>query len=247
MSVDASTGVTVDGVSVTTATDFKTLVRSQLAGSGPGRNATDVYPVDWILRVEERLRGTPLHDRLSEAVADCLTSPDALVRTQALHYFQSAPLGRGGERIVTLLRGPERALFAGVADPTHPDYTLEWQLLTALAARLSSEDPPLIELAREEALKPGLAVPLIGALTAQDTEWVLGHADKIVTGTPGALVGILFGLQQLGREFVALGERLAPFARRDANFRSYLQSFIDDAEARRKILAAADRSGMLVD
>jgi hypothetical protein len=131
----------VDTVTLTDATDFAALVLDVLSGAGGyGSTRSDTYPVDWVFRAYGEIRQTPYADRMARGVAACLTAADPLIRAQALVFFQSQPGAAGHERIVDLVAG-DRALFAGVADPIHPDVDLEWQLLAALAAQLTRTDP----------------------------------------------------------------------------------------------------------
>jgi hypothetical protein len=231
--------IEVDGIAFSPATDFVKLVRHHLEGRGPRPSAQPgARPIQWLLKVADSLSFTPLHDRLSEAIAACLTAADNKIQSQALHYFQKSPRALGHDRILDLLRG-DRAPFVGVPDPFNTDRTLEWQLLAALSYQLTSDQHKAIELARKEVLIPGKAGPLVAALTSQDTPWVLTHAREIVAGTPSAAVAILFRLCYLGKEYVALGRELAPLAAIDPRFEEDLRAFINDPVAVDAILSAA--------
>jgi hypothetical protein len=234
----------VDTVTLTDDTDFDALARGVLRGDVGGSYPSDNMPLDWIFRAYEQVSGTPFAGRLSRAVAGCLTCVEPDVRAQALVFFQSQPRAAGGERILDLLAG-DRALFAGVPDPLHPDVDLDWQLLAALAARLDVAGQRGIDLARADALRPGKAEPIIGALARATPDWVLAHAEDIVRATPAAGVTILIALQGGDRDLAELARRIAPLCHRDARLDSYLTRFIDDPDTRHAVLAAfgSARSG----
>ncbi len=230
--------VRVDNLTFDDATDFGSFVHDVLrGGGGVGSMRSDNAPLDWIFRAYEQLRNTPYADRLSRGVAACLEAPEPDVQTQALVFFQSQPGAAGGERIDELVAG-DRARFAKVADPMHPDVDLEWQLLVALGARLRGGDPRSLELARTEALLPGKAHPFIAALTAAAPDWVIDHAEDIVRGTPAAGIPILVSLQRQRRNLAAVGRRIAPLCHGDAKFESHVQQVIDDPATRQLLLDA---------
>jgi len=228
--------IRVDTVTITAATDFDALVLDVLRGAG-GSYRDDSAPLDWITRGYRQLRGTGYAGRLARAVAGCLTAAEPAVRAQALIFVQAEPRAAGADRVLDLLSG-DRSLFAGVPDPLHPGVDLEWQLLAALAAQLDPADERGLRLARAEALRPGHAEPLIGALTAAAPDLVIADAEAIVRGTPAAGLTILIALQRAGRELIPLGRRLAPLCRADPRFATDAARFIDDPAARAAILAA---------
>jgi hypothetical protein len=230
--------VQVENVAFDDATDFDAFVHDVLrGGGGVGSRPSDNAPLDWIFRAYDQLRSTPYGDRLSRGVAACLEANEPDVQTQALVFFQSQPSAAGGERIDDLVAG-DRARFAKVADPMHPDVDLEWQLLVALGARLRAGDPRSLELARTEALAPGKAHPFIAALTAAAPDWVIEHAEDIVRGTPAAGIPILVKLQAQKRDLTAIGRRIAPLCRGDAQFESYVARLIDEPDTRKVLLDA---------
>jgi hypothetical protein len=230
--------VVVDNVAFDDATDFDRFVYDVLRGQGGvGSSRADNAPLDWVFRAYEQVRNTPYADRLSRGVAACLTAAEPEVRTQALVFFQSQPRAAGGDRIEELLAG-DRAGFAGVADPLHPGVDLEWQLLTALGARLATGNARSVNLARSEAVSPGKAQPFIGALTAVAPDWVIDHAEEIVRGTPAAGITILIKLQGQVRDLAKIGRRVAPLCQGDPRFESYVSRFIDDPATRKALLDA---------
>jgi hypothetical protein len=233
--------VRVDTVTFTDATDFDALAHQVLRGDGGfGAYPSDNAPVDWVFRAYDQVLGTPFAGRLSAGVAACLTCAEPEVRAQALLFFQTWPHAAGCERILDLLTG-DRRLFAGIPDPLHTGVDLEWQLLAALAAGLGRAglgraDQRAAELARAEALRPGKAQPVIGALASTAPDWVLAHAEDIVRATAEAGITILITLQDGGRDLVRHAARIAPLCRRDPRFEDYVSRFIDDPATRQAIL-----------
>jgi hypothetical protein len=230
--------VQVDRTTLTGETDFAALALDVLSGGGSyGSYPSDSYPLDWVFRACQELHGTPWVDRLSGGVAACLTARSELVRAQALVFFQSRPGAVGGERIAELVAG-DRTLFAGVPDPIHPAVDLDWQLLATLAARVSIGDARATGLACAEALRPGKAEPVVGALCTAVPGWVSAHAEQIVRATPGAGATILISPPVTGPELLALARRIAPLCRADPRFETDVTRFVDDPELRQAILAA---------
>jgi hypothetical protein len=233
-----SDAVRVDTVVFAADTDFAGLAREVLLGGGAvGSLRSDCFPLDWVFRAYEQVRGTSHADGLARGVAACLTAVEPEVRAQALIFFQSQPAAAGGERIVELVAG-DRALFAGVPDPMSPGVDLEWPLLAALAARLSAAGERGLALARAEALRPGKALPLIGALLAIAPGWVLAHAEEIVRGTPAAGLPILSSLPDDHPDRDRLIRRIAPLCHGDAQFEAYLPRLVDEPATRQAILDA---------
>jgi hypothetical protein len=200
---------------------------------------TDYDPVDWLTRIEPKLHGTPFHRAVGEAVAECLTHQDTMVRARAIHFFRSAPgTMPGAERVAQVWR-EKRQLFAHIEDPLHPGQTLEQEMMCVVGIRQDLRLPHELDTARMAALEPGLGGSVVGGLAGSDTEWVLEHAAEIVERSPDAGLTILIRLQQMRRELLPLGVTLAPLAARDRRFFDDLERFIKDADVRRAIADAA--------
>jgi hypothetical protein len=233
-----SAPVRIDNVTLSDATDFEALVLAVLrGGGGVGARRSDNYPVVWILRAYDALKSSSYAARLARGVAAALTAPEPEVRAQALVFFQAHPDAAAGDRVDDLVAG-DRALFAGVADPIHPGTDLDWQLLTALAARVRIGDRRALDLARAEVLLPGKGTPLISELVAADAGWAVARAEEIVRATPAAGASLLIALQGSGHDLAAIGRRIARWCRADARFELDVSRFIDDVAARRAILDA---------
>jgi len=210
-------------------TDWLKVVRDGLRGVGLSGAAGDSAPLDAVIRAYQ---GCPDPAAFSRAVADCLADPDAAVRGQALLFFERFPSAPGAEAVAKL----PREQLAGVANPWMPGTDLEWQRLRSIGARAWLRDPQALAVAYEAALEPGRAQPLIAGLARADPAWVATHAAEIVRGNPDAAAALLINLQGSGQDVGAIGQRVAPLA--DAGFRGYIETFIDDQEVKRRILAA---------
>jgi hypothetical protein len=216
-------------------TDYVDLAHAALRDWGLGYAPWDASPLSAVDRVLAMLRDTPWADRLTEGIAACLTAPEPIVRSDALVFFQSSPRAAGGERIVDLVAG-DRALFVDIPDPNHPGVTLEHELIVALGARLELGEARALELARAEVMRPGKALPIIGALTGVDAGWVVPRAEQIVRRNPQAGLPMLLRLDRQGHAITQLGRRLAPLGRSDPGFESGLTRFLDDVAVRDAIL-----------
>lgn len=226
----------IDGVTLTDQTDFAAFVRDVLrGGGGVGSLRGDAQPLDWVLRAQTELAGSPYADRLTRGVAECMTAQEPEVRAQALTFFQLHPRAAGGERVRDLVTG-DRRRFKGVPDPVHPGTDLDWQLLGALAAQLAAGDARTISVARAEALQRGQAQPLIAELASADRDWVVKNAEAIVRGTPAAGATILIQLQAEVPDLLALGRRIVPLCHDDPRFELDVSRFIDDAGVRQQLL-----------
>ncbi|MEV4312552.1 WD40 repeat domain-containing protein [Actinocrispum sp. NPDC049592] len=230
--------VRVDTVTFDDELDFEALAHDVLSGGGGyGSLPSDNHPLDWIERAYQQVEQTPYAARLAHGVAQCLTAPDPLVRSQALIFFQAHRHAACGNRIATLLAG-DRTLFAGVPDPIHPGTDLEWQLLAALGARITAYDRHASELAMDEVLKPGKAEPLIAALCTQKPEWVIENAERITAATPKAGATLLIQLADGSHDMLDLARRVAPLSRSDPRFVDDITRFVDSPPVRQAILAA---------
>jgi hypothetical protein len=215
--------------------------RLLLNQSGVGTLPGDQGPLDWLERALPLLSASPFEARLTRAIAECLTAPEPLARREALRFFEKFPHVEGAERVVELARG-DRRLFAGVPDPDG-SVDLEWSLLRVVGARMMVGDDEAKNVARAESLRPGgRPEPLIAALTAQDTDWVLSNVERIVSLHPTTGSTILFRLERVGIDPVAVGMRIAPLAAAgDPNFRADVKKYIRDTNARARIISASLR------
>jgi hypothetical protein len=84
--------VRVDNLVLTVDTDFGALVHDiLLGGGGVGSLRSDNFPLDWVFRAYEYLRGTPYAGLLAGGVAANLEAAEAEVRDQARIFFEHHP------------------------------------------------------------------------------------------------------------------------------------------------------------
>ena len=223
------------------STDFEQLVRERLSGRTVF-SANDVTPMEPFERLYRAANGTPYAARLSRAVASALRDADPLVRGMAAMFFQLFPDADGAEQVVDVAMN-NRALFAGVPRPWSPGADLDRELMRAVSARAQRGDARARSLAYSEVLRPGKAMPLIGALTESDPTWVATHAEEIVRATPAAAKAILFNLQGSSVDVGDVGERIAPIAMgADSSFADDLESYVSDRATRDRIMEAARKA-----
>ncbi len=233
----------VDTETFTDQFDFDKFARDLLSdNAGVGHLPSDNGPLDWLERALPLVQGTSYHERLTRALADCLTDSEPSVRREALRFFEKFPGVPGGEEVTKLACG-SRKLFAGVPDPETPSIDLEWSLLRAVGARIKTNDEDAKAVGRAEALRDnGQPDPLLAALTWFDTDWVVANALEIVRKHPKTATTILFNLEQNGHDVGDLGEALAPIAAAgDRKFRDEVRQFLREGPARERILAASKR------
>jgi len=186
----------------------------------------------WLLVAHDLLKRG---DRFSRGVAACLTDSDSRVRAQALLFFEAFPEAAGAELLVPMAR-TRRGLFAGVPNPFAPSMDLEWQLLRSIGARILRNDADALAFGYACAVEAGHAQPIIAALTFTDPDWVVAHAEAIVTANPGVAATLLNSLQRSSHDVGAVGARIAPIAVRDPKFQETLELLILDESTRRRIL-----------
>lgn len=233
-----------DNVDFTDDTDMDSLMHAALLGGVGGSLRSDNAPLDWVFRAYEALQGTRFADRVSRAMATNLTAPEAEVRWQALIFFESHPHVPGAERIADLVAG-DRAGFVGVPCPWGRSGDLEDKLVWDLAVQLRRGDERGIALARAEALRPGRALTVIRGLILVDDEWVDGHAEQIVRGSPDAGAALIAGLHDEGFDARALAQRVVPLCHREPEFDHWAGRLIDDPEIRTFVIDLAERCNQL--
>jgi hypothetical protein len=132
----------------------------------------------------------------------------------------------------------DRSLFEGVKEQGSD---LEFNLLRVLGGRARLGFARAVELAKVEALRPGNVNGVIAGLSVPEPDWIIEHAEEIVRATPSVLGTLLFRVQHVGRDVVAVGERLARAGLVPAaEFRAAVEQKVRDAESRRRILAALE-------
>ena len=217
--------------------DPAVLIGEGLREAGKRRGARTRHPLESVMKAFRKHLGTPRGDRFSRGVAACLTDDDPRVRAQALLFFEAFPEAAGAELLVTLARS-RRTLFAGVPNPFAPSLDLEWQLLRSIGARILRRDRDALAFGYSCAVEPGHAQPIIAALTFTDPDWVVAHAEAIVSANPGVAGTLLNSLQRSAHDVGAVGARIAPLAARDPKFQETLELLILEEGTRRRIFDA---------
>lgn len=201
--------IDVDGIRLTDDLDFTIFARDALRGGAglPGR-PSDMSPLEAIDRLYSKLRGTAFADRLSEGIAENISSSDPEVRKWAVIFMENHPMAKGHEKLLERAAQaqaqPRRSGDQGKGAPSE-----EWSVMRSVGAQVSAGDEHARQIARAEALRPGKAQPVIASLTANDTQWVLDHLADIVIGSPDAVAPIFFQLFMKGHDYRKAAERLA--------------------------------------
>jgi hypothetical protein len=191
----------LDGVELGRDTDLLGLIRESLAGWSPreARSGERKHAVGWVIKLYVRLLGTGLEEVASRATAALLTDDDARVRSAALAFFEKFHEVTGADRIDELVRG-DRSLFAG-PDSIHPKLPMENTLLRVLGNRAAALDehgrpqnPAALELAKEEALRPGRGAVIYSHLATADEAWFVQNAEAIARANPGEWYNLMIAV-----------------------------------------------------
>jgi hypothetical protein len=177
------------GVEISTETDLLELVRRVKES-----DASPFHPT----HLRARLAGTALEAAVERAAEVCLTDASRAVRLVALGFYYTHPRALGAGRMLELMQG-DRALFAGVPDQLSVGNDGEARLVFTVAHlyEAGAMDPAEVgTVLRAEALRPGKARPVVAALCAKDTDWVIQHASEIVRATPAAAPSVIAGVAQ---------------------------------------------------
>jgi len=229
--------VDYDGVTFAADTDYAALARRALLWELGGSLPYDDDALDWVYRALRALAGTSHATKLIAAITAAVTDEARMVRVRALSFIESYPRSWGAEYVVDVAAG-DRKGFTGVPGWAESGDDLEGLLLRAVASRINIGDERAIALAKKEALNPGQPQPLMAALTSADPQWVIDHAQEIARRTPATGVTMLHNLEQAGYDIAGLGVRIARDMASDPDFRDRLDRFVDNVEAKRRILNA---------
>lgn len=197
----------------------------------------------WILPESMRVE-------LGEAVSQLVLDHDMRVAVRAMSFYSEQRMAPGSERLAAIAR-QHGARFATIADPDHPAWTVENELLTALKFRGFVRDdsgqlvdPEAHELLREAVRagkNPDLVVYTFGRL---EPDWLAANAAEIVKN----------GGPKLLRDVVSLLKKQPPASRDrayrdiaalDETTRAELRKRIDDeftGQDHADVVAALQRS-----
>jgi len=188
-----------------------------------------------------------LRTALGTAVADLVLDDDPVVAVRAMRFFTEQRGAPGSERLTAIARD-HGARLATIADPDHPGYTVENELLTALeylgfrrddAGQLV--DPEAHELMRR-ALRAGKNPnDVIYNFGRLEPDWLAAHAAEIVKSSPKLLKDVVWLLKKLPRE--SRDHAYQGIAKVDPATRAALLQRVQaefDGEERARILARLD-------
>ena len=232
----------IDTVTFTDDFDFHAFVRSVLAGEPVvGGLPTDSGHLDWWGRAWPLIASSGYEARVVQALIDCLTDKDRMVRASAISVLESHATSIPSGKIEQLLR--ERSdLFAGVKCPWQGTVDLKWMLLRVLGAKMDGSTPDgraSIELGKRLSLSDSDATgPLAAGLAHGDPAWAVEHATELAGGSPSTAIAILFNLQDRAADLREAGIRLGRVFGKDRHFREEVRDLVADEEIRTAILAA---------
>lgn len=201
----------LDGVTIDGDADIEAIVFEALDGRAPGGPQAEwaTHGAIWVLRLFGRLRGTPLAERVGEAVAAAALSDSVTARSEAMTFYLQNPFGPGSATLVRAL-SERPALFAGVIPPDgSPGESLEFQLLRILGSRFELdrgagrvEDGETIPALRSASLRADLAGATLPTLAVVDLPWVLQERLSIARASKdnAMAVAIWVGIQAPERE-----------------------------------------------
>lgn len=188
----------VDGVAVS-PDNLSEVTLASLRGQLPRRTAT-VEPGDglWVARLYVRLAQTPLQQVVAATVLCSLTDSLPQARAAAMDCLLILDLPDAPEQALAILQG-DRALFAGIPDPTGGAYrptTLEHKLWR-LALPLLAQPGTARTLAQEDALSPERWNDTIySVLVRTEPDWVADRMDDLLRANPDGTTGLLKAIQR---------------------------------------------------
>jgi len=181
--------------------------REVLAMGRDERSPYEAIHVAWL----DLLKTEGGADELCAAVSKLLRHPDAVVRSNALHFFASAHTADADETLLELL-ADESPLYSGVLDPEEEGALELRDVLTlAVSQRVERLGLRARDVIRREAMCPGRARWAIAHLGWEDAEWLIEHAIPIVLGTPAVLGTLLYYLQAHNQDVRAFLNSLREF------------------------------------
>jgi len=188
----------VDGVALSPQ-NLSAVTLQALRGQLPRRTAT-VEQGDglWVARLYVRLAQTPLQQVVATTALCGLTDAVPQARAAAMDCLSILDLPDAREQGLALLQG-DRALFAGVPDPTMRAYrpaTLEhklWRLVQPLLAQPGTART----LAQQDALSPGRWNETIySVLVRTEPDWVADRMDDLLRANPDGTPELLKAVQR---------------------------------------------------
>jgi hypothetical protein len=175
--------VDVDGILLGPSTDYSELVREQLKDGSVW--PSDGGPEEGLWHAIDASAGTAVQRSLLDAILVLLKDPDVEVRTRAIATVPNYAREIDPHAIVALLRDNPQ-LYEGVKPEGVPESympDLAWGLIQTLTAS-PKPTPESIALLRKAAVDPANGFRVLGGLAAKDPEWVIKHANSLISGEP---------------------------------------------------------------
>jgi len=188
----------IDGVEITAENLGDVTVQALRGNLSASLPQADRWPGVWVARLYQRLSQTPYQQTVLAALLASVTDPSQEARVAALNSLSILDLPETSQRAFALLQG-DRALFAGVLDPTlhGTPATLEHKLWL-LARPLCAQPGPARELAKHDVLSPGRwNATLYDVLLQTEPDWVADHIPDLVRANPDAVVALVNAIQRV--------------------------------------------------
>ena len=235
----------VDTVTFTDSFDIEGFVRAVLADEPVvGSLPTDSSPLSWWERAWPIIAGSAYEKRVISAVVKSLSDKDPTVRGYAIALLEQHSEVIDTDTIVSLLTN-HLDLFKGVKNPLRSGVDLKWSLLRVLGAKMSnSDDDGRAAIRGGENIvlnDPKDSPPLAAGLVQSDPEWTEQHLEKITDGQVATAIAILSNFQELGRDLVSVGRRLAAQLGKSSRFREQVREVVEDPEVQKAILSRPQR------
>ena len=166
------------------AADYVALLRRQLKYGTVWNEVGDPGPEEGVWRLFEATSGTPIEQRLVDAVTELLTDADVDVRSGAVALAQDYAEKMNPSTLLRILeRNP--ALFDGIkpTDSRSDSPDLAWGLLRAMTAN-TGHDPQVVARLRTAAFDTENGSTVLGGLAADDPEWTIAQAQHLVSSDP---------------------------------------------------------------
>jgi len=175
----------VDGVALTTSTDWSRLIADALAGRipvawRPPGILHERHPAVWLARIVAHLTDRALAQRISREVASHLLSPDLRVRRAAINFYRHCSGAPGSEKLGEALTG-HLSLFEGER-VTGARRDLASELRECIVVQLATHPTDVLEELVKGELLAGRGTTAFLLLTSRlDPAWLVEHGATLVS------------------------------------------------------------------